>query len=279
MTTFISTDHCCGKTTLLLAGDSICKITDKLMTLSIPSTLLLIEEPVYDGLSYYGIAGMALLSGLMWVILMSRGEKRRMIRCAVGLIVVLTVSAVLALSGFLARFDIMPPPMMVMILGVLVGSFVLGFSPLGRDSARSIPLMALIGMQSFRLPLEVIMHHAARMGIMPEELSFTGYNFDIVTGAVALVLYATHRFSFKIPRVLCWIWNLWGMYCLVVIVIIAVTTSPMVRAFGDDPLHLNTWVLYFPYIWLPAIMVTIALSGHIIITRKLLMKSGDLTAN
>jgi len=44
-----------------------------------------------------------------------------------------------------------------------------------------------------------------------------------------------------------------------------------VRAFGDEPQNLNTWVLYFPYVWLPVVLVTIALSSHIIITRKLLI--------
>jgi hypothetical protein len=44
----------------------------------------------------------------------------------------------------------------------------------------------------------------------------------------------------------------------------------MVRLFGDDPRHVNTWVLYFPYVWLPAVLVVIALAGHVVITRALL---------
>ena len=43
----------------------------------------------------------------------------------------------------------------------------------------------------------------------------------------------------------------------------------MVRAFGDDPRHLNTWVLYFPYVWLPAVLVIVALAGHLVVTRAL----------
>ncbi len=54
------------------------------------------------------------------------------------------------------------------------------------------------------------------------------------------------------------------------ILLIAITTSPMVRLFGDDPSNVNTWVLHFPYVWLPSILVTIAISGHIFVTRKLL---------
>jgi hypothetical protein len=55
-----------------------------------------------------------------------------------------------------------------------------------------------------------------------------------------------------------------------VITVVAVASSPMVRAFGDDPRHLNTWVLFFPYVWLPAVLVTVALAGHFVVTRALM---------
>ena len=55
-----------------------------------------------------------------------------------------------------------------------------------------------------------------------------------------------------------------------VIALIAVIGSPLVHGFGIDPTNLNTWVLFFPYIWLPSVLVMIAIFGHIVITRKLL---------
>ena len=53
------------------------------------------------------------------------------------------------------------------------------------------------------------------------------------------------------------------------IAVIAVASSPMVRFFGDDPRHVNTWVLYFPYVWLPVVLVTVAIAGHVMVTRAL----------
>lgn len=44
----------------------------------------------------------------------------------------------------------------------------------------------------------------------------------------------------------------------------------MVRAFGEDPRHLNTWVLFFPYIWLPTVLVVVAMVGHVVVSRALL---------
>ena len=59
--------------------------------------------------------------------------------------------------------------------------------------------------------------------------------------------------------------ELWGCWCLAVIAVVAVASSPMVRAFGDDPRHVNSWVLHFPYVWLPAVLVTVAIAGHIVV--------------
>jgi hypothetical protein len=115
------------------------------------------------------------------------------------------------------------------------------------------------------------MHRAGTLAIMPVQLSYSGYNFDIATGAGSLLLWLAMRAGRHPPRWSVWLWNLWGIWSLVVIAIVAVTTSPMVRLFGDDPRQLNTWVLFFPYVWLPAVMVTFAVASHIVITRRLLV--------
>ncbi len=51
---------------------------------------------------------------------------------------------------------------------------------------------------------------------------------------------------------------------------IAIGGSPIFQLFGSEPQNLNTWVLFFPYTWLPVILVTVALSGHLLVTRKML---------
>ena len=104
---------------------------------------------------------------------------------------------------------------------------------------------------------------------MLPELSYSGYNLDIVTGAGAALLAALMAAGVRVPRAAVWIWNLWGIWCLIVITAVAIAGSPMVRAFGDDPRHVNTWVLFFPYVWLPAVLVTLAVAGHVVVTRAL----------
>ena len=111
------------------------------------------------------------------------------------------------------------------------------------------------------------MRRAAHDGVMPVEMSFAGYNFDVVTGGAALVLGSLLYFG-QVPRAVVMVWNIAGSLLLAVIVAIAVAALPWVRAFGPD--HVNSWVLHFPYVWLPTILVPAALFGHLVVFRRLL---------
>lgn len=238
----------------------------------VPASIL-IAPAAFDALTACGIAGLAVAVAAAFVLLFSRGRPVRRLTLTAATALVMAGSAAAASTGLLARFDLMPPPMAVMMVSVFALALVLGLSPAAADTAAAVPLAALIGLQAFRLPLELVMHRAARLGIMPVELSYSGYNFDIVTGAGAVLLFAAMQAGSLVPRSVIWAWNIWGFWCLAVIAVIAVTTSPMVRLFGDDPRHVNTWVLYFPYVWLPVVLVTAALAGHITVTRALLRQS------
>jgi hypothetical protein len=191
---------------------------------------------------------------------------RRTILAGAGVAIWLGAQAAAALSGWLGRFDVRPPPMVIWFMSMVVMTLALAWSPFGRRFADKLPFVALIGFQAFRLPLELIMHRAVAAGIMPNVMSFTGYNFDIVTGATALplALYAWRR---PLPRPLIVLWNLTGQILLIVVAMVALAASPIFRAFGDD--QLNVWVTQFPYVWI-AVMVAAALFGHVVTMRKLL---------
>lgn len=229
--------------------------------------------PEFHALSAYGIGFIAVVVAIYFVRLFASGSSVLKVRLTAGVVSVMTISAILALTGVMSRLDLTPPPMAVMIALVLTGSLALGFSRFGARAAVDVPLMALIGLQIFRLPLELVMHSAARAGVMPHALSYSGYNFDIITGIGALLIFSMLRAGKSVPRIVIWIWNLIGIYCLLAIAMIAIATSPMVHALGAEPHHLNTWVLFFPYVWLPVVLVTIAMISHIVITRKLLRTS------
>jgi hypothetical protein len=226
-----------------------------------------------------GIPAIALLVGGLFVLgqyVATQRASSTLVWLA-GVVAWFAISAGIAASGLLGRFDFKPPPMALMFLVVISLGLWLGLSRHGERLAEALPLWLLVAVQGFRLPLELVMHQAAVEGVMPHEMSFSGYNFDIVTGAMALVigLLLARRVA---PRWLVVVWNVYGCAALVIVAAVAFLSSPMVRFFGDDPAHVNRWVTLFPFVWLPAILVTAAIAGHVIVFRKLLREARTLRA-
>jgi hypothetical protein len=172
----------------------------------------------------------------------------------------------LAASGLLARWDLRPPPFLVFLVVVLGLVVALAVSRPGTRLVAGLPLAALVGAQSFRLPLELLMHRAATEGVMPPQMSYDGRNFDIATGAVAAVLAALLGRGLA-PRWTAAAWNIGGALLLANVLGIAVMSTPAVGWFGPD--RLNTWVAFPPFVWLPSAMVLVAALGHLLVWRKL----------
>lgn len=197
---------------------------------------------------------------IVMVALVCWAARSRRLTCAI--LAWMMISAALALSGILQRFMVIPPPMGVFLL--------LGFAvtiAVGRSGwvARLIelPWAALIAVHSFRIVVEILIHESSRIGLAPRQMTWDGCNFDVVTGITALALAPFARVA---PRPLVFFWNCMGLGLLLWVVGIAAVSFP-------TPFQLmqpdNTWVASFPYVWLPAILVTAALLGHIIIFRRL----------
>jgi hypothetical protein len=221
-----------------------------------------------------GIPGLALLvlTALAYLVWRATRGTRQTRRFLLGASLWLAFSSSLALSGFLARVDLAPLPLLPIIVPTLGLPLWLGFSRIGSALSESTPLTALVGFHAFRLPLELVMHEAAREGTMPEQMTFTGSNFDIVTGSSALVL-ALALARGPVPHWLLLAWNALGSLLLCAIIAIAVASLPQFHAFGTTPDRLNTWVSYFPFIWLPTVLVSAALLGHVLLWRRLLFQA------
>lgn len=226
----------------------------------------LIPATQASALVTFGMAGFAVTMAVLFVIAVFFAERRHALLAALVVTGVMLGEVALSSSGLFQRWDLRPPPFMLMFAPLTVLTVRLALSRFGQTLAISIPLAVLIGAQAFRLPLELVMHQAALEGVMPPQLSFASYNFDIVTGASAIVL--ALLLAVKIaPRILIWLWNVMGLALLATIVGLALASMPVLQRFGPD--RVNTWVTYAPFVWLPGLLVQMALFGHILVWRKL----------
>jgi hypothetical protein len=222
-----------------------------------------------------GFIGMAGVLALGFVAAVAWTERRRGAKyeragiAALAVVAWLTVTGVGADAGVL-RFEARPPGLMILMPLMLATLVWLSRSALGGRLAAGIPLAVLVGWQGFRLPLEMLMHRAYQEGLMPVQMSYDGLNFDIVSGATALMV-AGLIAAGRAPRWLVRLWNLLGFALLLNIIGIALLSAPIpIRVFHNDPP--NTWVTRFPFVWLPTVMVATALLGHLLLFRRLAME-------
>jgi hypothetical protein len=196
------------------------------------------------------------------------------LRTALGTLAWLGLTGVIAGSGALTHFDRFPPPAMPLLLVSFAVVFALAFSRFGERLALHLPLALLVGYQGFRVAVEIMLHRASEAGVIGAHMTWSGLNFDVVTGVtgIGLGLWLWRREHVggdqPQPRALLWIWNLLGLGLLLTIVSIAVMSMPgPLRVFDGPP---NVWIARAPFVWLPTIMVTAALLGHLLVFRRLL---------
>jgi hypothetical protein len=203
---------------------------------------------------------------------------RRVRRTALG--AALLTAAWMAATGAAAAAGLLsfqaPPTMLPVVAATMAIAVSLGRSELGLRLATHTPLAALVAIQGFRFPLELAMHRAATEGLMPPQMSYSGLNFDILTGAGAIILGALLALG-RAPLRAVRAWNWIGTALLANVVIIALLSAPLpIRRFHNEPA--NTWITRAPYIWLPSVLVLAALLGHLLIFRRLAADSHRMGA-
>jgi hypothetical protein len=188
---------------------------------------------------------------------------------AIGVALWLATTGAIAASGALRDFS-MPPRLMLLVPACALLTIGLAASRHGEMLARHLPLGVLVGINAFRLPLELVMHRAYSEGVMPIQMSFAGRNWDILTGVAASVLglWSLRRpLDFRVAR----IFNIVGFALLANVVVIAILSLPVpFRVFQNEPA--NVWVAELPFVWLPAFLVQTALLSHVLILRRLVLE-------
>ena len=111
---------------------------------------------------------------------------------------------------------------------------------------------------------------------MPVQMSYSGRNFDIVTGLTAIIVaLIVTRQGASWSRPLVFAWNTLGVALLANILVVAVLSAPTpIRRFTNEPA--NVWITQFPWVWLPAVMVLAAIAGHVLVYRRLALDGGVL---
>lgn len=170
----------------------------------------------------------------------------------------------LAAAGLLAIFEL-PPRLLFLLVPMLLFVVVVARSKLGAQLAEA-SWWWLIGLQSFRIAVELAIHRAVVEGVAPPQMSWDGWNLDILTGLTALpVAFLAARGTLGRRALI--VWNTAGLVLVCTVVVVGVLSLPTpFQQMKPD----NTWIAYPPFVLLPAVLVVAALLLHALTFRRLL---------
>lgn len=174
-------------------------------------------------------------------------------------------------SDIMSDFSKFPFNFIPVIAIPLIVVVVTLFSSRLSEILQNIPVANLIYLQSFRFFVELLLWALFVAGIVPEQMTFEGRNFDILAGITAPFM-AWLVSKNKISRAALIVWNFAGMLLLINIVTVAILSTPSpLRFFMNEPA--NTIVAHFPVSWLPGFLVPLAYTLHFFSLKQLLSKS------
>lgn len=217
--------------------------------------------------SAYILFGLALTWCLSWTARATRGWLMPAVLATIG-----ALQWFLADSGFYRDALAFPPPQLALLAPMVVGLGLLFLIPAGRRWSGGMDLTALTALHILRVPVELVLHEAYLEGLVPRSMTYSGHNFDIVTGLSAAFLTAWLVSQKKPSQRVLVAWNLLGIVLLAIVVITAVFSIPssVQRWAFDQP---NILVVSTPWVLLPAVLVPAVLWAHITALFNLLGKA------
>lgn len=188
-----------------------------------------------------------------------------------GILFWLATIGVLAHLGFFANFDALPPRVLVAVIPPVILTIILLRSKEFSLILANIPRSWLVYVQSFRIVMEIILWMGMLANFVPFQMTFTGFNYDIIVGITAILGGMVFFRKGRLRRFEAIIWNIFGILLLLFIVGIAAVSAPgPMQIFTNEPA--NRMIAFVPFIWLPGFVVPFALAVHLFSLKQLLRK-------
>ena len=185
----------------------------------------------------------------------------------------LLMHTVLGLKGFYQQNMSLPPRFVFLVGPELLIILILFISKRGRAFIDGIDLQKLTLLHIVRVPVEITLYFLFVAGLVPILMTFEGYNYDILSGLTAPIIYYVFFVIKKVNKTVLLIWNFVCLALLINIVTIALLSieTPFQKLAFDQP---NVGVTLFPFVWLPGIIVPIVLFSHLVSIRQLTRSIG-----
>jgi hypothetical protein len=122
-----------------------------------------------------------------------------------------------------------------------------------------------------RIPVEIVLFWLFLYKVVPELMTFSDRNLDILSGLTAPLVYYFGFSKRRLNPKLMLSWNIICLGLLINIVVHAIFAAPFPfqQLAFDQP---NIAVLYFPFVWLPCCIVPLVFFSHLASIRQLIVE-------
>lgn len=182
----------------------------------------------------------------------------------------LIIQAVPTLNNFYnTNTQSLPPKCILLPVPPLLLILICFMTEKGITFIDRLPITILTYLHVVRIPVEITLYLLFLHKTIPELMTFSGRNLDILAGITAPLIAYFGLQKQKLSRRTILIWNFIALALLINIVINAVLSAPFrFQQFAfDQP---NIAILNFPFTWLPGFIVPIVLFAHLVSIRQLL---------
>jgi hypothetical protein len=186
----------------------------------------------------------------------------------------LIIQGWLGLSGFYTITDSIPPRFLLLIGPPVLLILVLFSTKSGKNFIHHLNPKLLTIMHVVRIPVELVLYALCIFKAVPELMTFEGRNFDILSGITAPIIYYWGYVKKQLSVNVLLAWNIVCLVLLFNIVVNAVLSAPLpFQQFAfNQP---NKAVLYFPFNWLPSVIVPLVLFSHLVLIKQLVHRSEE----
>lgn len=145
----------------------------------------------------------------------------------------------------------------------------------GRRFIESLNIKYLTVIHVVRIPVEIVLLWLFLYKTIPQLMTFEGRNFDLVAGISAPFIYYFGFIKFKLSKKVILGWNILCLVLLLNILTNAILSlpGPFQQFAFDQP---NMAVLYFPFIWLPCVIVPIVFLSQLASIKILITQEKQL---
>ena len=178
-----------------------------------------------------------------------------------GFIIWFLYLTALSYTEVLKNFDLPPRfPLLIMLPAFALVIIVLR-KKRKTQIISNVPFHIPVLFESFRIPVELLLHGTFLARLIPIETTYSGYNFEIYFAASALIIGAL-SFRDIISKKLILLWNIIGLGFLATILMIFMTAIFYPSFWGETAPMVSLNLGTMPYMLVPGFYVPLAVFMH-----------------